>query len=46
MAAPDFYTTPAGEVARMRTRLEALEDEIHAAYARWLELEALAGGEG
>ncbi len=46
MAAPDFYTTPGDEVARMRARLGALEAEIHAAYARWQELEALASGDG
>ena len=47
MASPGYYATPAEEIARIRERLDAIEAEIHKAYARWMELEALsAGGEG
>jgi ABC transport system ATP-binding/permease protein len=45
MASASFYTTRGDEVAATRTRLAAIEAEIHEAYARWLELENLAGGE-
>jgi ATP-binding cassette subfamily F protein uup len=45
MAAPNFYQTPAEEIARTRERLAALEATIHAAYARWAELESLAAAE-
>jgi ATP-binding cassette subfamily F protein uup len=41
MSSPTFYTTRADEVARTRERLAAVEAEIHLAYARWAELEAL-----
>jgi ATP-binding cassette subfamily F protein uup len=44
MASPGFYATPAEELARTRERLAAIEAAIHAAYARWVELEALASG--
>jgi ABC transport system ATP-binding/permease protein len=44
MASPSFYTTRGDEVAGTRQRLAAIEAEIHEAYARWLELESLAGG--
>jgi ATP-binding cassette subfamily F protein uup len=43
MAAPGFYTQPGGEIAKAKTRLAELEADIHRAYARWLELETLAG---
>ncbi len=47
MGAVDFYRAPAEDVARAKRRLAELDDTIHAAYARWQELEALgAGGEG
>ena len=45
MASPTFYQTPADEIGRARTRLDGLEVEIHRAYARWAELESLAGAE-
>jgi len=43
MGAADFYRAPAEEIARARERLAALDDAIHAAYARWQELEAIVG---
>jgi ATP-binding cassette subfamily F protein uup len=42
MAAPGFYALPGAEIARARQRLAALEDDIHQAYARWMELDRLA----
>jgi hypothetical protein len=33
------------EVARTKQQFAAIEDEIHKAYARWLELDALARGD-
>ena len=44
MASASFYTTRGEEVAATRLRLATVETEIHEAYARWLELENLAGG--
>ena len=44
MASPAFYTQPGAEIAKARERLAALEDEIHKAYARWMELENLVTG--
>jgi ATP-binding cassette subfamily F protein uup len=44
MASPTFYSTRGDEVARTRQRLAEVEAEIQQAYARWLELEALASG--
>jgi ATP-binding cassette subfamily F protein uup len=44
MAAPGFFATPADEIARNKARLAAIEVEIHQAYARWAELEALVAG--
>jgi len=38
---PDFYRDPAA-VAAAQLRLPALDTEIHAAYERWAELDALA----
>ncbi len=43
MSAPDFYATRGDAVAATTARLAALEAEIETAYARWAELEALAG---
>lgn len=45
MASPAFYATRGDEVARTKERLISLEEEIHAAYTRWMELETLAAGE-
>ena len=45
MVSPSFYASRGDEVAGTRERLDTLEAEIHAAYARWLALESLAGGE-
>ncbi len=44
MATPEFYAGPGAEIARARARLETLEEEIRAAYARWMELESLSSG--
>jgi ABC transport system ATP-binding/permease protein len=46
LASPSFYTTRGEEVARTRQELASVEEAIHVAYERWMELEALAGGEG
>jgi len=43
MATTEFYTSGGEEVARAKTRLAALDTELEQAYARWLELESLAG---
>jgi ATP-binding cassette subfamily F protein uup len=45
MASPEFYTGPGAEIARAKQDLATIEDTIQVAYARWMELEALAGGE-
>jgi len=45
MSAPDYYATHPGEMAEANRRLGELENAIHAAYARWAELEALVNGE-
>jgi ATP-binding cassette subfamily F protein uup len=45
MSSPTFYQTPAEEIARARDEVAALEREIHEAYVRWTELEALAAAE-
>jgi ATP-binding cassette subfamily F protein uup len=45
MSSPTFYQTPAEEIARSRDELDALDREIHEAYVRWTELEALAAEE-
>jgi len=42
MSSPTFYQTPAPEMGRAREELETLERDIHEAYGRWTELEALA----
>jgi len=46
MAAPGFFATPADEIARCKARLAAVDVEIHQAYARWAELEALVAEPG
>ncbi len=38
---PDFYREKSPEVAKLKDRLETLEKELFAAYARWEELEAI-----
>jgi ATP-binding cassette subfamily F protein uup len=43
LADPDLYRTDGDVVARHRERLEALEVELAATYARWEELEDIAG---
>jgi ATP-binding cassette subfamily F protein uup len=42
MSSATFYTRPGAEIASAKERLAALEEEIHGAYARWMELESLA----
>ena len=44
MASPDFYKKGADEIAKARTRSEALGLEILEAYRRWDELERLRDG--
>ncbi len=39
VAAPEFYRRPADQIAQAMDRLEALEYELLAAYARWHDLE-------
>ena len=39
VAAPEFYRRPADQIAQAMDRLEALEYELIAAYARWHDLE-------
>ena len=43
MSSPAFYAAGGDEVARAKARLTALDAELEQAYARWLELESLAG---
>ena len=43
MADPSFYRKEGGEISATRAKLEALENELAAAYARWESLEAMAG---
>jgi ATPase subunit of ABC transporter with duplicated ATPase domains len=45
MGAPDFYRSPAAEIGQAKERLATLDDAIHAAYARWQELEAIVGSD-
>ena len=45
MASPDFHRTPPAGIAQARQRLAEIDAEIHAAYARWMELEALVAGD-
>ncbi len=42
IAAPEFYKEPSGEIAAQLARVEALDRELHAAYARWDELDSRA----
>ena len=44
-ASPDFHRTPPAGIAQARQRLAEIDAEIHAAYARWMELEALVAGD-
>jgi ATP-binding cassette subfamily F protein uup len=44
LADPDFYKSAGAEVARLNERLAVIEQELVAVYARWEELESLAGG--
>ena len=46
LAAPGFYTARGDEVATAKAALAATERALEAAYARWLELESPASGEG
>ena len=41
LADPEFYKNAGPEVARLNSRLEELDAELLASYARWEELEAL-----
>jgi ATP-binding cassette subfamily F protein uup len=43
MADPAFYRQDGGAISEARARLEALEQELAAAYERWEALEGLAG---
>jgi len=42
MADPDFYRTAGEQVATTTTRLEKIETELTATYARWEELDSLS----
>jgi ATP-binding cassette subfamily F protein uup len=42
-AAPEFYTEGADSIREVLERSEAVGMELHVAYERWLELEAIAG---
>jgi ATP-binding cassette subfamily F protein uup len=44
MAGPEFYREAPAEAAAAKRRLAEIDDAIHAAYARWQELEAIAAG--
>lgn len=41
LADPDFYANQAGEVPKVKARLEAIEAETLEVFARWEELEAI-----
>ncbi len=41
VSAADFYKKPSGDIHAALARLEAIPLELHAAYARWDELDAL-----
>ncbi len=45
MASPAFYASRGGEIAEAKERLAAVEAELQAAYARWVELESLASSD-
>jgi len=44
MSDPDFYKKTKGEIARAKSRLAEVEQEIEAAYLRWEALERIAAG--
>jgi ATP-binding cassette subfamily F protein uup len=44
MASPTFHSSRGAEIAKVKQQLAALETELRAAYARWVELETLATG--
>jgi ATP-binding cassette subfamily F protein uup len=41
LASPGIYQRPGTEIAQLTSRLGALQAELHAAYARWEELESV-----
>jgi ATP-binding cassette subfamily F protein uup len=43
MADPAFYRQPGDEIAQARAKLEAVEQELAAAYRRWESLEKIGG---
>ncbi|MEO5989822.1 MAG: ATP-binding cassette domain-containing protein [Candidatus Eisenbacteria bacterium] len=45
LASPEIYSSRTGKVAPAQKRVAAIDEEIHAAYARWMALEALATSE-
>ena len=45
MASLEFYAKPGVEIARAKDRLATLDQDIHRAYARWMELESLTTGD-
>lgn len=42
LANPDFYKSEGSETAKTKARLDALDEELKAAYARWESLEELS----
>jgi hypothetical protein len=42
MANPSFYLRDRGEIAQVKTKLEALERDLGTTYERWETLEDLA----
>ena len=44
LSQPAFYKSDAEEQARVHARIAELTAELEAAYARWIELEALRDG--
>ena len=46
LASPGLYAERGDQVSAVRTALATTERELEAAYARWLELESLASGDG
>ena len=45
LSSPAFYTSQADKVVQTKQRLASVEEELHAAYARWLELESLVSSD-
>ena len=43
MASPGFYATRSAEVVPTTQRIARIDEELQAAYARWMELEAMQG---